>query len=378
MDHFTVPNHTTTTLIDALGTVPDNRSDQGKRHTLGLILSLLLLGFLKGKTSVEACCSFGRYRLSWFTDWFGDLPHGIPNPTTVSRAVGVTSPQAVIGAINHFFTHLITDLETVMSLDGKTIRAIHACKDACMTHMLSLFSQGRVIDQEGVTQKENEITAAPRLLKRQVLLGATITTDALLTQKGVAKAIIDSHGDYLLPVKANHPDLQAIIAPTLTDPLSKVEAASQTECRKTRHITTTISLTKSFDHHALRAEGWAGITWVGKLERQGLRIHKGTRTHIEETVYLIASNPSLTPQQALIINRKHWEIENQLHWQKDYTFNEDRQRIKNQAAPEILAYLRSTAIGLLRQLFDSISKAINQFNEQPLTYKAMLTRLNIV
>lgn len=379
MNKYTAPTTITTTLIEALCNVPDNRSDQGKRHSLGLILSLVLLGFLKGKTSLEACSDFGKHRLAWFQSWFGDLHHGIPDPTTVSRALSVTNPQAVIMVISQFFDQLIDELEVVMSLDGKAIKAIHACQDECMTHMLSLFSSmGRVVDQEGVSKKENEITAAPRLLSRQVLLGATITADALLTQKRITQAIINNHGDYLLPVKDNHQDLQDVIAPTFTDPLSKIKAASDTVYRKTRLVTTTISLTPSIDTKALRDDGWVGISQVGKLERSGWRIHKGNKTAINETIYLITSDPTLTPEKALTINRAHWGIENKLHWQKDYTLGEDRQRTRNKKAPEILSYLRSTAIGLLRQLFDSITKAINQFNENPRAYKHMLTRLCIV
>jgi len=379
MKKYTASTNITTSLIEELCKVPDNRSDQGKRHSLGLILSLVLLGFLKGKTSLEACCDFGRYRRSWFTRWFGDLPHGMPDPTTISRTLSVTNPRLVVTTINQFFNQLINELETVMSLDGKTIRAIHACKGECMTHMLSLFSShGRIVDQEGVSKKENEITAAPRLLNRQVLLGTTITADALLTQKRVTKAIIENHGDYLLPVKDNHPNLQHIIAPTFTDPLSKTKVAFYSEYRKTRLVTTALFLTSSIDVEALRDEGWVGISQVGKLERKGWRIHKGNKTKVNETIYLIASDPTLTPEKALIVNRKHWGIENKLHWQKDYTLAEDRQRTRNKRAPEVLSYLRSVAISLLRQLFDSITKAINQFNEQPRNYKNMLTRLNIV
>lgn len=379
MKKYTATTTISTSLIEALCQVPDNRSDQGKRHSLGLILTLVLLGFLKGKTRVEACCDFATYRMSWFRRWFEDLPHGIPDPTTVSRALAITDPQAVILAINRFFNQLINNLETVMSVDGKTIKAIHACKHACMTHMLSLFSsQGRIVDQEGVSQKENEITAAPRLLSRQVLWGATVTADALLTQKRVTQAIIDNHGNYLLPVKDNHPDLQYVIISTLTDPLSQTKGGSYSEYRKTRHVTTTITLTHSIDIQALRDEGWVGISQVGKLERQGTRTHTGNATRINEIIYLISSDPYLTPERALKINRTHWGIENQLHWQKDYTLEEDRQRTRNKHAPEILSYLRSTAISLLRQLYHSITKAINHFNENPRSYTHMLTSLHIV
>lgn len=42
------------TLVEELSSVPDHRSDQGKRHLLAVIPSIVLPGLLKGKTSIEA------------------------------------------------------------------------------------------------------------------------------------------------------------------------------------------------------------------------------------------------------------------------------------------------------------------------------------
>jgi len=367
------------TLIKKLCSVPDGRLNQGKRHSLGLILSLVLLGLLKGKTSTESFSEFGKYRFAWFKKWFGKLEHGMPCARTIDRTLAKTNPKNLVKVVNMFFNQHFSKIEKVMSLDGKTIKAIHGCRKKLTTHMLSLFSSlGRIVDQEGVESKENEITATPRLISRNVLLGSTITTDALLTQKKIVRAIINNHGNYLLPVKGNHPELQDIIKPTFTDPLSVKQIASFTNKRKTRNITTIITLTKSFDIQALRDDGWVGISQVGKLERRGWRVHKGNKTKMNETIYLIASDPDLTSKQAFQINREHWGVENKLHWQKDYTFHEDRQRSRTKHAPEVFSYLRSVAVSLLRLTVNSITKAINQFNEQPQVYKKMLTNLNIV
>ena len=49
-------------LISSLRNVPDHRCDQGKRFELAYILSLVLLGLVKGKTSIESCVEFGLAR----------------------------------------------------------------------------------------------------------------------------------------------------------------------------------------------------------------------------------------------------------------------------------------------------------------------------
>jgi hypothetical protein len=47
--------------------------------------------------------------------------------------------------------------------------------------------------------------------------------------------------------------------------------------------------------------------------------------------------------------RKHWSIENKLHWVLDVALTEDRSRVRKDQAPENLAVLRHIALNLLKQ-----------------------------
>ena len=56
--------------------------------------------------------------------------------------------------------------------------------------------------------------------------------------------------------------------------------------------------------------------------------------------------------------RRHWGIENKLHHVRDVTYDEDRSRMRTGSAPQVMATLRNTAIGLLRAAgFDNIAQA---------------------
>ena len=46
--------------------------------------------------------------------------------------------------------------------------------------------------------------------------------------------------------------------------------------------------------------------------------------------------------------RSHWGIENNLHWQLDVTFNEDKSRIRKGHADANFSILRRTALSLLK------------------------------
>lgn len=369
-------------LVQVLQNIPDRRSDQGKRFDLAYILSLVLLGLIKGKTSIEACVEFGRSRKRWFSKWF-DVTHGVPNATTICRALAVTPPQDLISVFNNFSTkvdHLSHQKsESGVSLDGKTIRAISELKGG-IHHFISLFSHTtcRILDQEGVVCKENEIVATPRLLARQYLPGVMVTGDALLTQKKITKAVRKSMGDYLLVVKGNHPYLQDIFEATFTDRLTKIQEQIFHEARRTRHITTTISLTNSLDLADLQSQGWCDLALVGRLRRTGTRETKRAKTPVDETIYFITSREDLTPEQAYTFLRNHWHIENKLHWQKDVSLKEDRQRTKTGHAPSILSYLRSFAIQCVRAKYESVTRALELFTERPNTYLDLLHQLQLV
>lgn len=80
----------------------------------------------------------------------------------------------------------------------------------------------------------------------------------------------------------------------------------------------------------------------------------------QEVSYAITSlaSPEADPQRLMDIWRGHWGIENRLHWVRDVTFDEDRSQVRTGAAPQIMAALRNTAIGLLRLAgFPNIAEA---------------------
>ena len=64
--------------------------------------------------------------------------------------------------------------------------------------------------------------------------------------------------------------------------------------------------------------------------------------------FYISSLPS-DAKRILQIVRKHWAIENELHWVLDVALNEDHSRVRKDQAPENLAVLRHIALNLLKQ-----------------------------
>ena len=94
----------------------------------------------------------------------------------------------------------------------------------------------------------------------------------------------------------------------------------------------------------------AGITFPHaaqaiQLTRRTRALHS-KRTWRTETVYAITD---LRPHQVSAAElaafiRRHWQIENALHWVRDVTYAEDLSQVRTNHAPQVMATLRNIAI----------------------------------
>ena len=384
-------------LIAFLAEIPDPRDNQGKRHTLVLILLIVFIAFLRGSKDVKDAHLYALHSRKLFKKLFS-MPHGIPDPTTISRVLQEIDPEQIIKAFVSFLKTLNIPLGSVFSFDGKTQKAVVG-KEA-VRHMLSFFSHAThlALGQTGVNSKENEIPAFRRLLSQLSqslpVEGLLFLGDALHTQKETVKAILEKRADYLFVVKGNQKELFEAISLAFSeeDAMKNIyntqnkssfvkNSFTSTEQRRKRFVTTDVILThdKQLRSYIKQTYGWEGIQTVGMLKRTGTRISKdGTVTQINETVCFISSRV-LTAQQATIHLRNHWCIENNLHWTKDVVFLEDKQTVRLGNAPQVMSFMRSMCISIFNLCkFKSISDAIHNFEKSVTLHDQFLRMAAIV
>lgn len=88
----------------------------------------------------------------------------------------------------------------------------------------------------------------------------------------------------------------------------------------------------------------------------------------QETIWGITS---LSPQQAtplrlLQLIRRHWAIENRLHWRRDVSLREDHCQVCKGAAPLVLAALNNTILAILDFLrVRNVPQQMRVFDAQP-------------
>jgi predicted transposase YbfD/YdcC len=360
-------------LYEQLEQVPDSRDDQGKRHPLAAMLALacvaLLCGYQTPNAISEWVDNYGKRYLKQFR-FTRDDP---PGQATWYRVLGSIDWSALEARVTRWARQVLEVLEARSTLqgvaiDGKTLRGSKR-QDADETHLLSAVAHqlGITLAQIAVGDKTNEIGAMLDLLSKLVVEGHVFTTDALLTQRELAREILDRDGDFVFIVKRNQPqlyeDIEFLFEPPL--PLLKGESWPTAETVDAAHgrierrrLQTSTMLNEYVN--------WPGVEQVFQLERQV--IEKKTGEVTTRVVYGITSlsEEEADAEQLLSFVRHHWHIENKSHWTRDVIFDEDRSQVRRGRLPQVMATLRNTVISLLRAYgINRIAEARRRFAARP-------------
>jgi predicted transposase YbfD/YdcC len=332
------------------GNVKDPR--RCPRHLLIDILVIAICAVLCGAQDWQQVVTFGQQRRPWLQRFLA-LPHGIPCHDTFERVFERLSPRAFAAAFQGWIKALAGALRIQqIAIDGKTLRGSAApTKGLGPLHIVSAWASANhlLLGQVAVEDKSNEITAIPELLELLDVHGALVTIDAMGCQKAIAAKVIDGGGDYVLTVKDNQEHLladvqQALLAACEQDfaglAHDTYESQERGHGREEYRCYTVLHSTAGLRN----ADQWAGLTTIGICYSQrtvGDQIS-------EETRYFIGSRraSARTYGEAL---RHHWGIENNLHWQLDVTFAEDRSRIQARHGAENFNLLRKLALVLLKR-----------------------------
>ena len=124
--------------------------------------------------------------------------------------------------------------------------------------------------------------------------------------------------------------------------------------------------------HWLESRGFGTAKQVIRIER--VRRIQGVETHAVEYYLTSLGTTQATAFDLMMWIRKHWSIENQLHYVRDGTFDEDHSRVRKGNAAEVLAALRNVAIHLLSRVKAvSIRAATHRIQAHPEEALELLT-----
>ena len=374
--------------------VIDPRCGRKTKHDHAEILTYLAAGYLAGRDSVRRCLQWCKNHIDFLRQHL-ELKNGIASPATVSRILGNIDEETFCLAFIEWMTGMLNTKGINIAIDGKALRgSTEKIRNRKTPYILNVIDTATalVIAQLPIAEKENEITAIPKLLKLLNIQESLVTIDAVGTVQSVIDTINEKEADYLLTVKKGnpltyqetkemfaelgkeneritaHPDQTVTyekqmdsydVFKTIEKNRSRMEYRTMqichntdliTLCKKQKEIKTVgwleqirIPMEKDKDGKDI-TPAYEDFIKNGTVRRPRITTGDDLTDDIHQ-VGLISSR-EMSAQETLKIKRNHWKIENSLHYVLDDLFREDRSsagKSKNN-----LAVIRKTAYNLLR------------------------------
>jgi predicted transposase YbfD/YdcC len=174
----------------------------------------------------------------------------------------------------------------------------------------------------------------------------------------VKELIIEGKGNYVLSVKENQPTLHQDIETTFAEaadarqrsldeqPRPAVEVFEDVDKGHGRIETRTLSLCRDLSWMTT-SDDWCSLNFVAQVVRQRTVLTTGETS--TETAYFIGSDPLASASSVNSAVRRHWGIENKLHWELDLAFREDEARHRAKNTAQNMTTLRHFALNIVKQ-----------------------------
>lgn len=335
--------------------VSDPRNIPQCTHILNEILFITVLAVIAGADDFKAIQNYADSKIRWLSS-FLKLPGGIPRHDTFNRVLCALNPDefeaCFINWVKDYIDMLPKNNEVdIINVDGKTVcNSVDSFKNKRPIHIVNALSTkyGMVLGQKKCAEKSNEITAIPALLALLDIKGSVITIDAMGTQKNIADLIIDKGGEYILALKGNqgnlHNEVTDFFNKTDSDAFKHYVCQTDSEIDKGHgRIEERICTTVTNLNWLLETGAWKGIKSIVRIIS---KVTAKGKTSVETRYYISSLNGN-----ASFINRairKHWHVENKLHWILDVIFNEDYSRVRTGNGAQNLSTVRKIAMNKIK------------------------------
>ena len=354
----------------------DSRQQAKVKHAFKDILGIVFFGVLAGNDEWEDIYDFAVDERETLKNYL-ELKNGIPSHDTMQRVFAIIRPdelqsmlkeiliQMVEMAGQHLDQYLYQKEELdcyvrdVIAADGKETR--HTAKrhakeleDLCNLNEFHVMSTewGVCLSSTRIDEKTNEIPEMQAVLKGLDCRKCIITADAMNAQKETARVIVqEAHGDYCLALKGNQKQAYEEIRNYFVckDLLENIGGKAEQYQSETEESTYAITIREYFitdDIQWFEDRGkWEKLKSIG-YEKKTITKKETGESHIEERYYLCSIQP-IAELFAMVV-RRHWNIENNLHWTLDVVFREDSLGSKEKKAVHNLGLIRRFVMFIIK------------------------------
>lgn len=329
--------------------IEDSRQQGKIKYNLVETIIMTIVAVVAGAEHWNEIAMYCKSKQEMFREKFGLLlKNGTPTDDTFQRIFAIIKPDQLekcfidwVNSVND-----ITENE-IINVDGKTLRGSRM-DNYHVIHMVSAWAnkEGIVLGQVKVDDKSNEISAVPKLLDLINVSGCTITSDAMSCQKKTVEKVIDKDCDYVICLKGNqgtlHENVKLYFETALKEPkfynlsehIVSEKGHGRIEKRK-YYLTTDVKWIDELSE-------WKGLKAIGMVQSSRTVNDKES---VENRFFISSVTDIKHFSQAV---RKHWGIENNLHWCLDEIFNEDKCRMRVDNSAENFAVIRHIAMNLYK------------------------------
>lgn len=350
------------------------------------------MGLLAGKTKLRRIVRWCRSHLEELQKYM-PFPNGIPSLATMSRILAAVDGEMVSLALINWTGEIFSTKGIHIAIDGKGLRAAaHKVRDERTPYIINAVDtvSRLVIAQLSIGEKTNEAATIPALMDLIGIDGSVVTIDAAGATENIMEAVCNNGGDFVLQVKKNCPALHQELM-TLFDGLAAEQGADE----KAFHSKygASYSEVKTFEKNRERyeyrecqsysdADGMKAlreerphIACVGRSKQvrilqvqdsmgnditPGLEdfLKEGSRKQpkpvsadsLDDDIQMagLISSRVLSAEELMKYKRKHWEVENGLHYVLDEVFGEDKSTIRK--GKNTMSVLRKCAYNIARLL----------------------------
>lgn len=358
--------------------VQDYRHPSYIRHPLGDIIMIVFFAVLGNANEWCEIEVFAKKKEAWLRKYL-ELPYGIPTDDTYRIVMGNIDTE-------HFFHMTVRILletvdkiiklakkeetlyeKDVVSVDGKVSRGSGRKETVNgkvkAFQMLHVYSNeyGLCLTQKLIEEKTNEIPAAQEVLKQMDLQKTIVTADAMNCQKDTARVIIEKQGDYVLALKGNqelcYEEVQAYFEEDVRKKL-EIKAGCYKKTIEKEHGGVAVReyyISGETDWYSEKGK-WNGLKSFGMVHKT-LTKWDG-KVELEYRYYICSIEENVEEFERAA--RKHWGVENKLHWQMDFTFQDDKNKSMAKTGGKNLSIMKKVALAILNLVKESYKMSMKR------------------
>ncbi|MEP6677474.1 MAG: ISAs1 family transposase [Ferruginibacter sp.] len=324
------------------------------KHKLIDIIGITIIALIAECDEWQDIVDWARSKEKHLREYF-ELPNGIPSHDTFERVFSIINPTEFERCFIAWVKSIFGNDNRYIHVDGKSIKGSRdESKGKKMLHIVHAWSSSNsvLLGQFKTDEKSNEITAIPELLKMLDIKGCVITIDAMGCQHQIAEQIVEQGADYILAVKDNQKELSEQIQTAFEHQAiqSKNETIEKDHGRIETRTCKAITNLELID----ATQKWKDCKSIVEVTR--IREIKNVAT--KEKSYYISSLATDASDMNLGI-RKHWSVENELHWTLDVTFKEDKSRKRKENEGQNFSLCRKIALNVVKS-YDGDKRSIKR------------------